>query len=507
MQLFSNNASTTLGSDITISDTYIPLATGAGSKFTSPSTPDFELITITQGSNIEVIKVLSKSGDAFNSVVRAQEGTSAYAFTTGAKIEGRVTKGTFDSFVQKDIKNVVIGANSATTKTISEVAIGYSARAGGVGTNQGTGGIAIGDTAQSGATAASTPLRTTSTAYTKGQITRYVIGPDEYMLVCIKSGTTSGSAIGALGSFYYTDGTVRWRVTYLGSGAVATGTSSFAGGDSSIAIGSFSRADGNNSTVVGAGSGAVETSTAIGSGATANFTKATALGYGATVFLEDSLSVSRLPAVGAYPNWSFGSEYQNYVGLDGIVMSEPMDLAGGSTWAATTQYKHGYVVKPTAPNGHQYVRWDNSYDPWSDPDLTQYTASSSSSTQPTWPTVFGNSVTDGGGDWICVKTDGSYVSALPTGSKMVVNEIGFIAYDVSAITVQPTISIGTTGDLTKIASAQTTSGLTSSFTAWKYVPSQPVIVPDITFKVDTLATGTRLLGRFYVKGFLIKHWV
>jgi len=57
-----------------------------------------------------------------------------------------------------------------------------------------------------------------------------------------------------------------------------------------------------------------------------------------------------------------------------------------STWQASTAYSLGALVSPTTYNGHKY-------------ECT--TAGTSGTTEPTWPTVNGNTVTDGTVVWTC----------------------------------------------------------------------------------------------------------
>jgi len=115
MQLFSNNAKGVLDTGISNVATSIVLGAGQGSLFaasTSPDTsPDFEMITVTDGNAIEVMKVTLRTVDTLT-VVRAQEGTIATAFVLGDAVEARATKGTFERMESKlsaDIEPVVIG--------------------------------------------------------------------------------------------------------------------------------------------------------------------------------------------------------------------------------------------------------------------------------------------------------------------------------------------------------------------------------------------------------------
>lgn len=95
-QLYANNASSTLGSDITAVSTSISVATGHGTRFPTPSTGEYFLITLEVGTTREIVKISSRSGDVLTVAAsgRGQEGTTAATWSTGALIEMRVTKDT-----------------------------------------------------------------------------------------------------------------------------------------------------------------------------------------------------------------------------------------------------------------------------------------------------------------------------------------------------------------------------------------------------------------------------
>lgn len=94
-ELFANNAQSTLASSVSSSATTLPLATGTGASFPSPSGGDFFRMTLTQPgieSSWEIVRVTARSGDSVT-VVRAQEGTSAASWAAGSKAELRLTAG------------------------------------------------------------------------------------------------------------------------------------------------------------------------------------------------------------------------------------------------------------------------------------------------------------------------------------------------------------------------------------------------------------------------------
>jgi hypothetical protein len=86
-----NNASGTLATAISASDTGAVLQTGNGASFPALGATDYFYATLeSTGGTFEVIKVTVRSGDSMT-VVRAQEGSTANSFAAGSRIELRVT--------------------------------------------------------------------------------------------------------------------------------------------------------------------------------------------------------------------------------------------------------------------------------------------------------------------------------------------------------------------------------------------------------------------------------
>lgn len=112
--LFTNNAASTLAASISNVATSIPLSTGQGARFPSPSGGDFFYATITDVSNnIEIVKCTARSGDSLT-VVRAQEGTTGRAFASGDRLELRMTAATVAEFLQKTGNQTLTGVLTAT---------------------------------------------------------------------------------------------------------------------------------------------------------------------------------------------------------------------------------------------------------------------------------------------------------------------------------------------------------------------------------------------------------
>lgn len=125
-QLFSNNATTTLAAGITAGATTITLNTGDGALFNAPTGGDFELITVYDGSdiatstNVEIMKVTARTTDSMT-VVRAQEGTTGFAFSLGDGIDACVTAETMNLVKQGQaglLQNVTEKVHTMTSAAV-----------------------------------------------------------------------------------------------------------------------------------------------------------------------------------------------------------------------------------------------------------------------------------------------------------------------------------------------------------------------------------------------------
>lgn len=88
---FANGGYATLASSITNSDTSITLTTGQGARFPSLSGGDYFYATLIDTSNnLEIVKCTARSTDVLT-VTRAQESTTARAYSAGDRIELRIT--------------------------------------------------------------------------------------------------------------------------------------------------------------------------------------------------------------------------------------------------------------------------------------------------------------------------------------------------------------------------------------------------------------------------------
>ncbi len=119
--VFKNNAKTTLSSAVNNSTTTIPVTEGSVFPAVNLSgAGTFFLLTLDDETNNEILKVTSCSGASGNidlTVIRAQEGTTARAFSSGDKAELRFTSGTIDEIRSDNTvhTNIFTTANNSTT--------------------------------------------------------------------------------------------------------------------------------------------------------------------------------------------------------------------------------------------------------------------------------------------------------------------------------------------------------------------------------------------------------
>ena len=110
----TNNAFGTLASGINSSATSITLTTGQGARFPILSAGDYFYATLVDTSNnLEIVKCTARSTDVLT-VVRGQETTTARAYSTGDRIEIRLTAQTFIDATEITATAVSDQANSST---------------------------------------------------------------------------------------------------------------------------------------------------------------------------------------------------------------------------------------------------------------------------------------------------------------------------------------------------------------------------------------------------------
>jgi len=116
LNLFTNNAATTLASSLLVGATSLTVAAGTGALFPSLAGSEYFYCTLsnTAGTTIEIVKVTARSTDTFT-IVRAQDGTSASAFNAGDKVELRLVRANLTNFPQLDSTNTFAQAQTFST--------------------------------------------------------------------------------------------------------------------------------------------------------------------------------------------------------------------------------------------------------------------------------------------------------------------------------------------------------------------------------------------------------
>ena len=125
--VFKNNAKTTLASSLSNSATSATVTDG--SVFPSLSAGEFFLVTFDDGTNNEICKCTARSGNTLT-IVRAQESTTARAFSSGDSAEGRVTAGVLEQ-IQENI------ASKSANQTVFNTTTSGGATTYNIGTNPG----------------------------------------------------------------------------------------------------------------------------------------------------------------------------------------------------------------------------------------------------------------------------------------------------------------------------------------------------------------------------------
>lgn len=124
---FANNASTTLGSALSNSATTVTVASGTGAEFPSPGAGQWFMATLwasgsTTGTPNEIVKVTSRTGDTLT-VVRAQEGTTAQAWSVGDTVANYITAGFLNQLVDAGALQLQAGNYAVDTGTANAGAI------------------------------------------------------------------------------------------------------------------------------------------------------------------------------------------------------------------------------------------------------------------------------------------------------------------------------------------------------------------------------------------------
>lgn len=116
---FTNNATTTLAGAIGTGDTALSVAAGTGLLFPVTSGSVYFYATLTNlAGTVEIVKVTARSTDTFT-IVRAQDNTTAHAWSAGDKVELRVIALELNDFLQSVDIGTLVQAYSANTAFVN----------------------------------------------------------------------------------------------------------------------------------------------------------------------------------------------------------------------------------------------------------------------------------------------------------------------------------------------------------------------------------------------------
>lgn len=303
LNLFTNNAATTLASGINNTDVSLTVATGTGALFPNPTAGQYFYCTLANNAGtVEIVKVTARSTDTFT-IVRGQDGTTAVSWNTGDKVELRLVRASLNNFGQLDSTNTWDLAQTFTAApTFSQAPVLSSLTASKPVftdasknlTSSGTLGIDQGGTGQTTKTAAFDALAPTTTngdmMYFNGtDVVRLGIGSSGQALV-VSGGVPAWGNISSYEGFntvqFFTSGSTSWTVptgitrcvvTVVGGGGGGGGFGPTSynwpggGGYAKAYITGLTPGASITVTVGGGGSGNNNTSAAGGTGGTSSF--------------------------------------------------------------------------------------------------------------------------------------------------------------------------------------------------------------------------------------------
>jgi hypothetical protein len=118
----TNNAFGTLNAGINSSVTTVVLAAGQGALFPTLSAGDYFYATLIDTSNnLEIVKVTARSTDTMT-IVRAQDNTTARAYSTNDRFELRPTAALFNEKANTDDVTTLLAAKQAASSTLTTYA-------------------------------------------------------------------------------------------------------------------------------------------------------------------------------------------------------------------------------------------------------------------------------------------------------------------------------------------------------------------------------------------------
>jgi hypothetical protein len=208
LNLFTNNAATTLATGINSSVTSLTVASATGGLFPNPTAGQYFYCTLSNaaGTTIEIVKVTARSTDTFT-IVRGQDNTTAAAFIAGDKVELRLTAADLQNFPQLDSTNTFALAQTFTSGVVLTVDLPVTD--GGTGASDATTARTNLSAAKSGAnsditsiTGLTTPLTTAQGGTGAASLAAATIATLGYTTTATAAGTTTLTASSTATQFF-----------------------------------------------------------------------------------------------------------------------------------------------------------------------------------------------------------------------------------------------------------------------------------------------------------------
>lgn len=125
--LTKNNARSTLLAGITAGQTNLSVQSGHGTRFSAPVTGEIVKLTLYDtAGNIEICHGITRSGDGWSTIVRAQEGTAARAWNAGDGISENATAGFLGGLSQLDREETATAKKTFGAPTSFTLGLGPS---------------------------------------------------------------------------------------------------------------------------------------------------------------------------------------------------------------------------------------------------------------------------------------------------------------------------------------------------------------------------------------------
>jgi len=335
--LYTNNAASITAANILAADSTLTLATGDGALFPAPAVDQHAIVTLTDGTAFEIIRVTANVADVLT-FTRAQEGTTAVDWAAGTTVSQRLTAGAFQALL--DMEGIGVGNQRSVQSGIGSTATGSSSIA--VGKNcfaTASSAAAMGYGGSCGGRNA-TAMGTNTTAngdYDAAVGSDCQVGVSTYTYYSVAVGTqctASSSYAVALGSQCRATAdsslAVGYAVRATGQGSTAVGHSARSTGQNSSSFGSFARASGVDSLAIGTRAQSPQSSSlAVGARQVANAVNSIAVGTTpATNSLPDSTMIQGALAVRA--SFASASPHRDFAAAEVVLMTEaiPMTVAG-----------------------------------------------------------------------------------------------------------------------------------------------------------------------------------